>query len=357
MNILLVDDDSLTLAVLENAVRQFGFEPTTANNGREALRLVRTGRFQLVISDIEMPGMTGVELCREIRGRAVNGYVYIILLTSHSDTESVVTGLDAGADDYVSKPFQPAELQLRLRAARRLLSLESRDLVIFTMAKLADHRDNETGSHLERMRSYAQLIAGELSTWPKFRDVVDGQYVRLIYLTSPLHDIGKVGIPDRILLKPGRLTPEEFEIMKTHAIIGGETLQAAALQHPGANFLTMAYDIAITHHERWDGGGYPNGLKGEEIPLCGRITALADVYDALTSRRVYKPAFFHEKARQIILDGSGTQFDRDVVQAFLNVESEFIAIQSRATEGQPELDLFSTGITSTLDITPSAAIT
>lgn len=340
MNILLVDDDEFTLSVLENAVRQFGFEPTTANDGHEALRLVRTGRFQLVISDIEMPGMSGMELCREIRGRAANGYVYIILLTSHSDTESVVQGLDAGADDYISKPFQPAELQLRLRAARRLLSLESRDLVIFTMAKLADHRDNETGSHLERMRSYAQLIAGELSSWPKYRDIIDGQYVRLIYLTSPLHDIGKVGIPDRILLKPGRLTPDEFEIMKTHATIGGETLQAAAMQHPGANFLTMAYDIAISHHERWDGGGYPYGLSGEEIPLCGRITALADVYDALTSRRVYKPAFSHEKARRIILEGAGTQFDPDIVQAFINIESEFIAIQSRCVEGQPEPDLF-----------------
>lgn len=346
MNILLVDDDSLTLAVLENAVRQFGFEPTTADNGQEALRLVRTGSFQLVISDIEMPGMTGIELCREIRGRAANGYVYIILLTSHSDTESVVTGLDAGADDYVGKPFQPAELQLRLRAARRLLSLESRDLVIFTMAKLADHRDNETGSHLERMRSYAQLIAGELSTWSKYRDVVDGQYVRLIYLTSPLHDIGKVGIPDRILLKPGPLTPDEFEIMKTHATIGGETLQAAALQHPGANFLTMAYDIAISHHERWDGGGYPSGLSGENIPLCGRITALADVYDALTSRRVYKSAFSHEKARQIIIEGSGTQFDPDIVQAFLNVEREFVAIQSRSIDGQTEPDLFQLGMAS-----------
>ncbi|WP_164100844.1 HD domain-containing phosphohydrolase [Candidatus Laterigemmans baculatus] len=340
MNILLVDDDPTNLAVLENSVRCFGFEPTTVENGRDALRLIRTGSFQMVISDIEMPGMSGIELCREIRGRATNGYVYIILLTSYCDTESVIKGLDAGADDYMSKPFHPAELQMRLRAGKRLLSLEGRDLVIFTMAKLADHRDNETGAHLERMRLYTQLLASELSNWPQYRNTVDGQYVRLIYMTSPLHDIGKVGIPDRILLKPGPLTPEEFEIMKTHTIIGAETLESAAQHYPEADFLRMAYEIALTHHERWDGSGYPNGLAGEQIPLCGRITALADVYDALTSRRVYKPAFSHEKARRIILDGAGSHFDPAIVQAFLNVEREFIQIQHRAATDCVEQSLF-----------------
>jgi len=218
---------------------------------------------------------------------------------------------------------------VRLRGAERLLSLETRDLTIFALAKLAESRDAYTGTHLERIREYCRLLAEELSHWPKFGDCVDGEYAQLLYLTSPLHDIGKVGIPDRVLLKPGRLTPEEFEIMKRHATLGGETLEAAACAHPEAQFLAMARDIALTHHERFDGKGYPRGLAGEEIPLCGRIAALADVYDALTSARVYKPEFSHATARSIILEGRGTQFDPDVVEAFLRREADFLAVQKQ----------------------------
>jgi putative two-component system response regulator len=168
-----------------------------------------------------------------------------------------------------------------------------------------------------------------MSCWERFRQEVDGQYVQLLYLTSPLHDIGKVGIPDRVLLKAGPLTREEFEIMKRHTIIGGETLEAAVRAHPEAQFLAMARDIAMTHHERYDGTGYPRGLRGEAIPLCGRITALADVYDALTSARVYKPAFSHETARDEIVQGRGSHFDPDVVEAFLQQEDDFLAVSRR----------------------------
>jgi len=335
VHVLVVEDDELSAEILENALREFGYEVTYAGNGREALELIRTGRYRLMVSDWEMPEMTGVELCRQIRERHTIGYVYVILLTSHGGTQKIVEGLSAGADDFVTKPFQPEELRVRLRAGERVLSLESRDLTIFALAKLAESRDPETGAHLERIREYCRIIAEQLSTRQEFRDRVDGEYVQLIRLTSPLHDIGKVGIPDRVLLKPGRLTEQEFEIMKRHTVIGGDTLDAAARAHGAAPFLRMARDIAWTHHERFDGSGYPRGLAGEAIPLCGRIVALADVYDALTTRRVYKPAYSHETARSIILEGNGTHFDPALVDVFLACEALFVEVQQRLSSGEP----------------------
>jgi putative two-component system response regulator len=326
VRILIADDDDVALEILEHALAQYGYQVTVARNGREALDLVRSGQFRIVVSDWEMPAMTGVELCQEIRQRSASGYVYVILLTSRHGTQSVVDGMNAGADDFVNKPFQPQELLVRIRAGERILSLESRELIIFSMAKLAESRDPETGAHLERMREYCRLIAEQLSLKPKFREQVDGDYVQLIYITSPLHDIGKVGIPDHILLKAGRLTPEEFEIMKRHAEIGARTLDAAAAAHPEAKFLCMAREIARSHHEKFDGSGYPDGLAGEDIPLCSRIVALADVYDALTTKRVYKPAFSHEKAAAIIREGRGSHFDPDIVDAFEAIQERFVAI-------------------------------
>jgi putative two-component system response regulator len=329
MLVLVVDDDPVTSEIIVEDLRQFGHQVVTATNGREAFDLIRTGQFHLVVSDWQMPEMSGLELCQEIRKRQWSGYIYVILLTSQSGVENVVAGLKAGADDFLTKPFHPQELRMRLRTGERILSLESRDLVIFALAKLAEFRDKDTGTHLERMREYSRILADELSHWPKYEQVIDGDYVQLIYLTSPLHDIGKVGVPDCVLLKPARLTPEEFEIMKQHTVIGGDTLRAVAQGSPTAQFLVMAEDIAMTHHERFDGRGYPKGLSGEQIPLCGRIVALADVYDALRSKRVYKSAFNHETARSTILEESGKQFDPDVVQAFLNREQEFITIANR----------------------------
>jgi putative two-component system response regulator len=329
VRILIVDDDELFTDILAHALAQFGHQVTVARNGREALELMRSGLYRMVVSDWEMPEMSGIELCRHIRQRYSSGYVYIILLTVRQGTQNIVEGLNAGADEFITKPFEPQELCVRINTGERILGLESREVTIFSLAKLAESRDTETGAHLERMREYCRVLANELSHQEKYRDQVDGDYVQLIYMTSPLHDIGKVGIPDKILLKEGPLTAEEFEVMKRHAVIGSETLDAAASAYPEAKFLCMARDIARSHHERFDGSGYPDGLRGERIPLCGRIVALADVYDALTTKRVYKPAFSHEKSREIVIDGIGSHFDPDLVRAFLQNEDRFVEIGER----------------------------
>ena len=334
MRVLIVDDNRLALTVLRNALVTSGYEVVSAGNGREALEVLRDGSCRLVISDLEMPEMDGLELCRAIRADGTHGYVYVMLLTSHDAREERVAGRRAGADDFISKPFDAQELLARVETAERILSLETRDVAIFAMAKLAESRDPETGAHLERVRAYSRVLATHLAGLEKFRGEINAEYIRLIYLTSPLHDIGKVGIPDCVLLKPGRLSDHEFEIMKTHATLGAQTLDAALRQFPGVKFLQMARDIAATHHERFDGTGYPNRLVGCAIPLCGRIVALADVYDALTSRRVYKDAFTHDIARSTILSEVGAHFDPDIIEAFTAHEREFGAIRLEFAERQ-----------------------
>ncbi|MBX7167482.1 MAG: response regulator [Pirellulales bacterium] len=333
MRILIVDDDEIAIEMLSHALQLAGYEVQSATNGHDALELVRQGDCRLVITDWEMPRLTGIELCEALRAEDCGGYIYIILLTSRCGSDEIVAGLSAGADDFIAKPFDPAELVARVRAGERVLSLETREVAIFAMAKLAESRDPETGAHLERVRSYSRVLAQQLATQSKFRGQIDAEFIRLIYLTSPLHDIGKVGIPDSVLLKPGRLSDAEFEIMKTHAAIGEATLDAARERFPEAKFLTMARDIAAAHHERWDGQGYPRKLVAEQIPLAARIVALADVYDALTSRRVYKQAFQHHISRAIVIDESGSHFDPDVVEAFLARETDFIAIAERYGQG------------------------
>ena len=326
MKVLVVDDDDMALEMTSDVLRTCGFEIETARNGREALDVLGRGESKLVISDWEMPEMNGLELCRAIRTGDFCAYIYIILLTCHNQTGDIVQGLSAGADDFISKPFNSAELRVRVRAGERILALETRDLTIFALAKLAESRDPETGAHLERVRNYSFVLAEQLSTREDFQDTVTHEYCRLIYLASPLHDIGKVAIPDSVLLKPGRLSDHEFEIMKTHSTLGAQTLDAALRKYPDASFLRIARDIAASHHEKFDGSGYPHGLVGEDIPLSGRIVAVADVYDALMSKRVYKDACSHDVASSIISKGSRRHFDPRLVEAFFTVEDRFIEI-------------------------------
>jgi putative two-component system response regulator len=337
MLILVVDDDEVTLAAIQHTLQLDGHEVVTAANGREALEILGRGACRIVISDWMMPEVNGITLCRSIREGEFSAYIYIILVSSQTDQADVIAGLTAGADDFMTKPFDFNELRVRIRAAERILGMETKDVTIFTLAKSVEARDAHAGNHLERVRRYTRALGENLAALPKYRGQIDPEYLRLLYMTSPLHDIGKVAIEDALLLKPGPLTADEFEVMKTHTVKGAETLEAALSQDPDSAFLRMARDIAITHHERYDGTGYPNGLAGDAIPLCGRIVALADVYDALTSRRVYKDAFSHRQARSLILSGSGTQFDPDIVDAFLAAERRFLAIRQEFADEVPAL--------------------
>lgn len=235
------------------------------------------------------------------------------------------------------KQIEGYNLKLEERVSEHVQQITiAQQATIFALAKLAASRNLETGEHLQRMCEYSKVLSDELRLLPKYESVIDEDFIRNIYAASPLHDIGKVGIPDRILLKIDKLTEEEYAIMKTHLIIAGKTLREVDQQHPGNDFVRVGIEIAESHHERWDGKGYPYGLSGEDIPLAGRILALGDVYDAHISKQVYKEAFSHAKSREIILSGSEKNFDSDIVEAFISSEDEFIAISKRYVDTEKE---------------------
>jgi putative two-component system response regulator len=324
LKILVVDDQELDRELLASVLADAGHDVSHVASGPEALQLLRHGSIRLVIADWNMPGMTGPELCQEIRVSGLPAYIYVIILTSRAERADRLHALSLGADDFLSKPFDPDELLLRVGVAGRILSLETRHAATFALAKLAESRDVETGQHLERIRAFSWIVARELAT---VDERVSPTFIENIYLTSPLHDIGKVGVPDSVLLKPGSLTDQEFEIMKTHTTVGAQTLDATLKQYPEVIYFQMARDIAYSHHEKFDGSGYPQGLVGEEIPFSARIVGLADVYDALTSKRVYKEVLEHDVAKQVICDESGAHFDPNVVKAFLRVEDEVLGLR------------------------------
>ena len=314
--------------MLEKIVETAGHEPLSAPNGKEALRLWESAHPNMVITDWFMPEMDGIELIQQIRRRQGSRYVYIIMVTAQGGTDNLITGMEAGADDFITKPYVKEELYARLKAGERVLHFESRDIAIFAMANLAESRDSETGNHLYRIRSYSKVLAETMLLTDNPPPEITPFFIENIVLTSPLHDIGKIGIPDYVLLKPGRLDDREFEIMKTHSSIGFETLNKALLKYPSAEYLRMSAEIAESHHEKYDGSGYPHGKKGTEIPLSARIVALADVYDALVSKRVYKNAFPDEVAKSIIIGDKGKHFDPLVVEAFEKCQQTFYQIMT-----------------------------
>ncbi|GAB6057259.1 HD domain-containing phosphohydrolase [Desulfonatronum parangueonense] len=332
MKVLIADDEKLSRKTLGFYVEKLGHEVLLAENGTQALQIWKDQSPKIVLTDWNMPVMDGAELCRRIRHDEGDDYTYVIMITSRGNSSDLVAGFEAGVDDYLTKPVRRDELFVRLKAGERIFSLQDKDMVIFALAKLAETRDPETGYHLERIQGYCRILAealiGDSANFPE----VNRHFIETIHATSPLHDVGKVGIPDRILLKPDRLTDEEFQIMKTHTTIGYETLHSAYRKNPKAAYLRMSAEIARAHHEHWNGNGYPDGLKGEAIPLSARILAVADVYDALISKRIYKSAFTHDTARTIIIDGRGTHFDPRIVEAFLAKEDDILAVARRFQE-------------------------
>ncbi len=324
--ILIVDDAIDQRFLLKTVLEQEGHDVIEAANGAEALHICQDNPdIRIVVTDINMPVMDGYELIKSLRQQQSH-YIYIIVITSGEGKENVIKALSAGADDFLSKPIVPQELNLRIRGGQRLISLESQDELIFSMAKLSDYRSLETGKHLERVRAYTYEIGMYMALHHPEKKLTR-QMAEEISKVSPMHDIGKVGIEDKILTKPGRLTHEEFEIMKTHSKIGGDLISDIYLK-TGSPSLRVAFELTMYHHEKWDGTGYPAGLSGTGIPIAARIMALADVYDALTSKRVYKDAFSHEKSKQIIVEDKGIHFDPDLVDIFLAIEKNFIQLKN-----------------------------
>ncbi len=349
--VLAVDDIPENLGLLGELLQDAGYRVKAASSGGAALRVAaREPHPDLILLDVMMPEMDGYEVLQHLREDPKTREIPVIFLTAMDDAEDEERGLELGAADYITKPIRPAlvlarvRTQLEAKQARDWLKdrnallgaevdrrMQENEMIqtasIRALAHLAEIRDSETGNHILRTQAYVHLLATRLKGHPRFAATLSNRYIELVSRSAPLHDIGKVGIPDSILLKPGKLTPEEWEIMKTHAQLGAEAIAMAErdMNEP-LEFLALAKEIAHWHHERWDGSGYPDGLKGDEIPLSARLMALADVFDALINRRVYKAAMSFPEVRDIIAADRGRHFDPDLTDAFLGAYEELVGI-------------------------------
>ncbi len=358
--ILVVDDISENIELLE-AILSLDYKVKVALNGEKALEIVRSKEPpELILLDIMMPDMDGYEVCRRLKASAVTKKIPVIFVTAKSEVTDETRGFEVGAVDYITKPVSPSIVRARVKThltlydQNRMLEekvkertkelAHTQDVTIHGLAVLAETRDNETGGHIMRTQRYILALAEYLVAHFKFRDFLDNDTIELLFKSAPLHDIGKVGVSDSILLKPGKLTHEEFEEMKKHTTYGQKAIIKAeeALGRDRSNsFLRFAREIAYAHHEKWDGSGYPQGLTEDDIPIPGRLMAVADVYDALISRRVYKPPFPHEKAVAIMAEGRGTHFDPDMIDALLELEKGFRQIASKFADFEEERSGFS----------------
>jgi putative two-component system response regulator len=356
--ILIVDDtpDNITLL---SALLKDKYRIKIATNGLKALHIASIEPSpDLILLDVMMPEMDGYETCRRLKDNPQTHQIPVIFLTAKSQVSDEEMGLRLGAVDYISKPVSPpivlarVATQLNLVRARNLLQDQNKNLeglvkdrtlklakmqdaIIMAMASLAETRDNETGNHIRRTQNYVAALARQLKSVPRFSAELTDENIELLYKSAPLHDIGKVGIPDNILLKPGKLTSDEFEVMKLHTNYGRETILSVERYLGESNeFLRFAREITYSHQEKWDGSGYPENLSGDAIPISARLMAVADVYDALISRRVYKPAFSHEEAINIMRKGRGGHFDPDILDAFLKITDEFKEIAMRYQESE-----------------------
>ena len=361
-SILVVDDTPDNLMLMSELLKDY-YKIKVANSGMKALKIAQSDTPpDLILLDVMMPDLDGYEVCKQLKTNPQTRHIPIIFLTAKSDVTDETKGLELGAIDYITKPINPAIVMARvkthldmkmmqdfLRNQNHFLEAEIekrtrevaaiQDVTIHAMASLAETRDNETGNHIRRTQNYVRILAQKLRYHPRFSHFLDDdKMIEILFKSAPLHDIGKVGIPDNILLKPGRFEPEEFEIMKTHPALGRSAILHAeyelGIEVP---FLKYAKEIAYAHQEKWDGSGYPLGLSGDDIPISARLMAIADVYDALISRRVYKEGMTHEKALQIIVEGKGSHFDPDMVDAFLELQDDFKAIAAKYADSDEDL--------------------
>ncbi len=361
-SVMVIDDAPSNLAILEAMLQKEGYDVKTFLGGEAALAEAAASPPDIVLLDICMPQMDGYEVCEYFRANEALREIPVVFISGRNDTHDKVQAVDGGGVDFITKPFRFQEViarvktHLELRHARIALRSQNeilaekvlertkdigvtQDVMIHGLAVLAEYRDNETGSHIMRTQRYVATIASHLKDHPRFREALADTGVESVTKSAPLHDIGKVGIPDSILIKPGKLTAEEFDQMKSHTTIGRDTLRKAE-EDMGVggdtSFLRTARQITIAHHERWDGTGYPFGLAEEEIPIPARIMTICDIYDALVSKRTYKEAFSHERAVEIISCGDGrvepSHFDPAVLEAFLDTNEEL----RRAVESMPD---------------------
>lgn len=355
--ILLVDDQVENLQILSDILESKGHQVLPVMSGKLAIETAEVNPPDLVLLDVMMPEMDGFEACRRFKAHPALNHIPIIFVSGLNDTANKLGGFQAGGVDYITKPFHIEEVlarvetHLTLQRMRHELeryNLYLEDLVqkkvqeisdsqlatILALSKLAESRDDVTGEHIERTRMFCKIIAEELQRSCHYPEEVSESFIETIFHAAPLHDIGKVAIPDSFLLKADRLTYEEFEVLKSHALIGAKTLQTVHDQYPHNAIINMGISLARSHHEKWDGSGYPDRLRGEEIPLSARIMAVADVYDGLRSKRLYKEALTHDKCRSIILEASGKQFDPVVVDAFLAREAEIADVYEQMADAQ-----------------------
>ena len=352
---MLIDDVPENLKLLHELLQSEGYRIVPFTKGSMALKAAKRQPPDLILLDITMPEMSGFEVCGQLKQDDRLQDVPVLFISALNDSADKIAAFSAGGVDYITKPFQEKEVLARVKTHLKLhglqmelekhnLHLESMVLekvkeisdsqiaIIMALSQLAEHRDEDTGAHIERTRIYCKKIAEKLRDKGCYLEIIDDAFIMNLYYAAPLHDVGKIIIPDAILLKPAKLSEEEFKIMKTHAAMGALHLLRVKESYPQNAFITMGIDLTRSHHEKWDGAGYPDGLFGQEIPLSGRIMALADVYDALRSKRPYKEAFSHEKSSRIILEDAGAHFDPLIVEAFISLEVEFDAICASTTE-------------------------
>lgn len=360
--ILVVDDTPDNLVMMSNLLKD-DYKVRIAGGGEKALKIAAiVPPPDLILLDIMMPDMDGYEVCRRLKHDPRTMSIPIIFLTAKTDMEAEMKGLALGAIDYITKPISPPIVMARVKnhlalkvvadflidrndflevevekRTREVMAIQ--DVTILAMGSLAETRDSDTGNHIRRTQFYVKALAERLREHARFAWFLTDANIYMLFKSAPLHDIGKVGIPDRILLKPGRLDAHEFEIMKTHTTLGLDAIvHAENALGTNVDFLSFAKSIALSHQEKWDGSGYPQGLAGDDIPIAARLMAVADVYDALISRRVYKESMSHEKAVAIMIEGRGTHFDADMLDAFIDIQEEFRAIAGRFVDTDADMD-------------------